>query len=89
MLNETNIETMNDSIRRAELLLKFLLHTTYRKILCITHGYFMRAVRIYLAKQKYPEIKFTKKEILNDLRYDYYKGFFIQFTGSSFEIKET
>lgn len=81
--NEPGAEALDDLLKRVSTLTEMLEHTQRESILCITHSFYMRMLRLYFLEHLTHCQDFTADKLMNTLDHNYLEGFTLSLEGES------
>lgn len=81
---EHGVEPLTDLFQRIRALENMLIHSQYERILCITHGFYMRILHLYYLEHILHPEDVSVEKLRNVYNYDYLEGFTISL-GNRFE----
>lgn len=86
MLNGNHAESIAKTYQRADSIFKSVarFQKNDKKILFITHGFFMRVLELYIKKHGAKNIKITPQDLLKTKRNVYFRGFATNYKLSAF-----
>lgn len=75
MKNGTGVETLEQVLNRAKKMKDELVESPHNNILCITHSFYMRILRLLLLEGFTIQSKISETKFMNTLDHDYLEGF--------------